>query len=313
MVKLKEAERVEIITLIDNYIDCLIPSSHNVKRSPHYQQWKGSSSPFSGTRIIVVSQRYLKTGNTHSLLLDAGWSATGVLHNLKELEINTNEIEAVILSHGHMDHYGSLKGILKLISEPIPVIVHPDVFLQNRFLILPDGEKITFPTLKESTFQNNGVQIIKNTEPYLLAAALVLVTGEIKRITKFEKGIPNAYLEREAKIERDLIMDDQGLIVHLKDKGLVIITGCAHSGIINTVRYAQKVTGIDQVYAVIGGFHLSGTKFEAVIPPTLEEIKRISPSVISPMHCTGFKATMEIAKNMPHQFVLSSVGSTLLL
>ena len=105
----------------------------------------------------------------------------------------------------------------------------------------------------------------------------------------------------------------RALIVHLKDKGLVIITGCAHSGIINTVRYAQKVTGIDPVYAVIGGFHLSGTKFEPVIPPTLEEIKRINPSVISPMHCTGFKATMEIAKEMPHQFVLSSVGSTLLL
>jgi len=312
MVKLKEAERIEIITLIDNYIDCLIPSSHNVKRSPHYRHGK-VAPPLLAEHGLSLLVKVFKNGNTHSLLLDAGWSATGVLHNLKELEINIDEIETIILSHGHMDHYGSLKGILKLISKPIPVIVHPDVFLQNRFLILPNGEKITFPTLNESTFQKNGVQIIKNTEPYLLAEELVLVTGEIERTTNFEQGILNAYVDRRGKIERDLIMDDQGLIVHLKDKGLVIITGCAHSGIINTVRYAQKVTGIEQVYAVIGGFHLSGTKFEAVIPPTLEEIKRVNPSVISPMHCTGFKATMEIAKNMPRQFVLSSVGSTLLL
>ncbi|WAC08312.1 MAG: MBL fold metallo-hydrolase [Thermodesulfobacteriota bacterium] len=312
MVTLRESEKIEVVTVIDNYTDCLIPSSQKVRRCPHYKNGK-VAPPLLAEHGLSLLVRVFKNGNTHTLLLDAGWSATGVFHNLKELGINIDEIEAVVLSHGHMDHYGSLRGILKLISEPIPVIVHPDVFLQNRFLILPDGEKITFPTLNESTFQKNVVKIIKNTEPYLLAEELVLVTGEIERTTNFEKGILNAYVDRRGKIERDLIMDDQGLIVHLKDKGLVIITGCAHSGIINTVRYAQKVTGIDPVYAVIGGFHLSGTKFEAVIHPTLEEIKRVNPFVISPMHCTGFKATMEIAKNMPRQFVLSSVGSTLLL
>jgi len=312
MVKLKEAERVEIITLIDNYTDCLIPSSQNVRRCPHYKNGK-VAPPLLAEHGLSLLLKVFKTGKIHSLLLDAGWSKTGVIHNLHQLGIEVREIETVILSHGHMDHWGSLSGILKLISGPIPVIVHPDVFLQNRFLTLPDGEKITFPTLKESLLQKNGAQIIKSTEPYLLAEELVLVTGEIERTVNFEKGLPNAYLERGGKVEPDRISDDQALAVNLKGKGLVIITGCAHSGIINTVRYVQKVTGIDRVYAVIGGFHLSGAKFETVIPPTLEEIKRINPSVISPMHCTGFKATMEIAKNMPHQFVLSSVGSTLLL
>ena len=312
MVTLRECEKIEVVTLIDNYTDCLIPSSQNVRRCPHYKNGK-VAPPLLAEHGLSLLVKVFKNGNTHSLLLDAGWSATGVLHNLKELEINIDEIETVVLSHGHMDHWGSLRGILKMISDPIPVIVHPDVFLQNRFLILPDEEKITFPTLNESTFQKNGVQIIKNTEPYLLAEKLALVTGEIERTVTFEKGLPNAYLQKEGKVEPDHILDDQALVVCLKGRGLVVITGCAHSGIINTVRYAQKVTGIDQVYAVIGGFHLSGTKFEPVIPPTLEEIKRVNPSVISPMHCTGFKATMEIAKEMPRQFVLSSVGSTLLL
>ena len=312
MVKLKEAERVEIITLIDNYTDCLIPQSHNVKRNPHYRNGK-IAPPLIAEHGLSLLVKVFKNGNTHCILLDAGWSATGVLRNLKELEINIGEIEAVVLSHGHMDHYGSLKGILKLIGKPIPVIVHPDVFLKKRFLILPEDRKILFPILDEKKLQEAGARIIKSKGASFLAQNLILVTGEIERTTPFEKGIPNAFVEKEGIIERDFIQDDQAIIVHLRGKGLVVITGCAHSGIINTVRYAQKITGIAPVFAVIGGFHLSGKNFEPVISPTLQEMKRINPFVISPMHCTGFKATMEIAKNMPHQFVLSSVGSTLLL
>ena len=312
MVTLRETEKIEVVTLIDNYIDCLIPSSHNVKRNPHYRNGE-ILPPLIAEHGLSLLLKVFSEGRAHSMLLDAGWSATGVIHNLNQLGIGAGEIETIILSHGHMDHHGALQNILKLISSPIPVIVHPEVFLPNRFFILDNGEKVQFPVLKEDSLIETGAQVIKNTTPYLVAESLVLVTGEIERTVSFEKGFPNAYLEKEGKVEPDRILDDQALLLHLKDKGLVIITGCAHSGIINIVRYAQKITGIDPVYAVIGGFHLSGTKFEAVISPTLEEIKRVNPSVISPMHCTGFKATMEIAKNMPHQFVLSSVGATLLL
>ncbi|MFH0813852.1 MAG: MBL fold metallo-hydrolase [Pseudomonadota bacterium] len=312
MITLREAEKIEVVTVIDNYIDCLIPSSENVRRCPHYKNGK-VAPPLMAEHGLSLLVRAFENKKAHSLLLDAGWSESGVLHNLKELEIDVNEIEAVILSHGHMDHYGSLQSILKLKSKPTPVIVHPDVFLQSRFLILPDGEMIKFPALNESSLQKNGAQIIKNTVPYLLANDLVLVTGEIKRITHFEKGIPNAYVDRVERIERDIILDDQGLIIHLKSKGLVIITGCAHSGIINTIRYAQKITGINSIYAVIGGFHLSGATFEPIIDKTLEELKTLNPVIICPMHCTGWKATIEFAKEMPSQFVLSSVGTTLTL
>ncbi len=257
--------------------------------------------------------RVFENGKPHSFLLDAGWSEIGVLRNLKELQIDVNEIETIILSHGHMDHFGCLKNILKVKSFPTPVIVHPDVFLKKRFLMLANGETIKFPAVKENSLQKSGAQIIQNRVPYLLTSDLVLVTGEIERITSFEKGIINAYVVREERIERDLIMDDQALIVYLKGKGLVIITGCAHSGIINTVRYAQKITGINSVHAVIGGFHLSGPAFEPCIGSTLAELKQINPSLVCPMHCTGRTATTAIAREMPDKFVLSSVGSTLLL
>jgi len=312
MVGLREAEKIEIITLMDNYTDCLIPSSQNVKRNPHYKNGE-VVPPLMAEHGLSLLIRVFENGRPHSLLLDAGWSETGVLHNLRELGIEVNKIETAVLSHGHMDHYGALKSILNLKSESIPVIVHPDVFLRNRFIVLPDGEKIRFPVLEENTFQKTGAQIIKNKSPYLLLSDLALVTGEIERATDFEKGMPNAYLERAGEIEPDRILDDQAIVVHLKGKGLVIITGCAHSGIINTIHYAQKLTGVMPVYAIIGGFHLSGPAFEPIIDKTLEKLKALKPAIISPMHCTGWKATVEIAKQMPHQFVLSSVGTTLTL
>ena len=312
MVELRPTEKVEIVTLMDNYTDCLIPSSNHVKRSPHHKDGK-VAPPLVAEHGLSLLIRVSENGDSRSVLLDAGWSATGVVHNMSQLEIPVDEIETIVLSHGHMDHYGSLKNVLTLRSEPIPIIAHPDVFLKDRFLVLPDGKKVVFPGLDEGALKEEGVTIIKNSQPYPLASNLVLATGEIERTTDFEKGLPNAYVERSGKIEPDRLLDDQGLLVHLKGKGLVIITGCAHSGIINTIRHARKITGIESVYGVIGGFHLSGQAFEPIIPRTLEELRAVNPAIISPMHCTGWKATMSMADAFPHQFVLSSVGTTLAL
>ena len=123
-----------------------------------------------------------------------------------------------------MDHWGSLRSLLKMKSDSTPVIVHPDVFLPNRFVLLDNGKKVRFPVLKENSLIKAGAQVTKNTAPYLVAEALVLVTGEIERTVTFEKGLPNAYKEREGKVEPDRISDDQALLIHLKGKGLVIIT-----------------------------------------------------------------------------------------
>jgi 7,8-dihydropterin-6-yl-methyl-4-(beta-D-ribofuranosyl)aminobenzene 5'-phosphate synthase len=312
MIELKEADNIEIVTLMDNYTDALIPSSPRVKRSPPYKNGK-IASPLIAEHGLSLLVRILANGKAHSILLDAGCSKSGVLHNLKELTIDINEIEAIILSHGHMDHYGALKSILRLKTGNTPVIVHPDVFLKNRFLVLSNGKKIQFPVLEKGSLKKTRAHIIINAAPYLLASGLALVTGEVERTTDFEKGMLSAFVKRGGKTEKDQILDDQAVVLNLKGKGLVIITGCAHSGIINTVRYAQKVTGIDQVYAVIGGFHLSGMAFEPNIAQTIKELKVFKPALISPMHCTGWKAMIAIARERPWHFVLSTVGTTLTL
>jgi 7,8-dihydropterin-6-yl-methyl-4-(beta-D-ribofuranosyl)aminobenzene 5'-phosphate synthase len=101
--------------------------------------------------------------------------------------------------------------------------------------------------------------------------------------------------------------------MHVKDKGLVILTGCGHAGAINTIRHAQELTGIQKVYAVLGGFHLTGALFEPIIPPTIAALKELNPKLIVPAHCTGWKATHALARELPEAFVPNSVGTRFVL
>ena len=139
----------------------------------------------------------------------------------------------------------------------------------------------------------------------------VLFLGEITKQTDFEKGWPIVHCQKDGKEVWDGIEDDTSIVMNLKDKGLVIISGCAHAGIVNTVRYAMAVTGIDKVHAIMGGFHLAGPFFEPIIDRTTEELKKINPAFIIPTHCTGRKAIMAMEKQMPDQFILNMAGTKL--
>lgn len=178
---------------------------------------------------------------------------------------------------------------------------------------MSDGRMSKFPTLDERSLIEAGADLVKTKSPYLLAGGLLASTGQIDRVTDFEKGMPNACRERDGKIEHDPILDDQAIVIQVKGKGLVVVSGCGHSGIINTILHAQKITKIDKVYAVLGGFHLTGPIFEPIIGRTINEFKKIGPKVVVPMHCTGWKAINEIAKEMRDQFILNTVGTKFLL
>ena len=157
-----------------------------------------------------------------------------------------------------------------------------------------------------------GAVLHKFGEASTIASDLVLVTGEVNRVTDFEKGFPWAEARINSEWTIDPFHDDQGVVVDVKDKGLVIIGGCSHAGIINTVEHAQKATGTEKIHAVLGGFHLTGSASEKIIAPTIEEMKRIGPDFVVPMHCTGWKAINQFAEEMPEQFLLNSVGTTYL-
>ena len=148
-------------------------------------------------------------------------------------------------------------------------------------------------------------------KPYPLLGNTVLFLGEIPKQTDFEKGWALPHCQKDGKEVWDAIEDDTSIVMNLKDKGLVIISGCAHAGIVNTVRHAMSVTGIDKVHAIMGGFHLSGPFFEPIIDRTTEELKKINPDFIIPTHCTGRKAIMAMEKQMPDQFILNMAGTKL--
>ncbi len=166
------------------------------------------------------------------------------------------------------------------------------------------------PTLNGAVLEEAGAVLQETKGASTTASDLVLVTGEVERVTGFEKGFPWA----EAKINDHWVVDpfhdDQGVAVKVKDRGLVVIGGCSHAGIINTVKQAQETTRTDTVYAVLGGFHLTGPLFDPIIGPTIEEMKKIGPKYVVPMHCTGWKAINQFAREMPEQFLLNSVGTT---
>ena len=149
--------------------------------------------------------------------------------------------------------------------------------------------------------------------PVFLAENTILVSGEVPRTTDFEKGMPGACMEEQGEMVPDAIRDDQSLMINLAGRGLVVISGCAHSGIINSVLYARQLTGESRVAAVIGGFHLSGSDMEPLIESTLSELKQLSPDLIMPMHCTGWNAIQRLQNAFPESFVLSSVGTKLVL
>lgn len=307
---LKEVDRVEIVTLIDNYVDVLLQDTDIVTRAAHR---KGEEIPRDtlvaehGLSLLITVYRGTKT---HTILFDTGYSQIGVPHNVALLGIDLQGIKVIVMSHAHMDHTGSLHKILEGVSGPVTLVVHPGAFYFPRYIERDDGSRQRFPrTLSREDLVSEKLKIVESKTPVLLADGGIMVTGEVERTTGFEKGLPGALMEKDGEMEPDLIADDQALVMNLREKGLVVISGCSHSGIINTILYAQKVTGLRKIHAVLGGFHLTGPAFESIIEKTISELKNVAPEVVVPMHCTGWKAIQRFSQEFPSAFVLNSVGS----
>ncbi|MEN6330835.1 MAG: MBL fold metallo-hydrolase [Smithella sp.] len=309
---LAAVDKVEILTLQDNYIEMTAMDDNAIiSRAVPLKEGEFRASILAEHGFSALVKTTVD-GKTHTLLFDFGFSENGAAQNTKTLGVDMTDVEAIALSHGHSDHTGGMDKMTALIGRKnIPFVVHPSVFKSPRYLKVREEFKINFPKLTRERLEQTGLKVVEAKEPYPLLDRTILFLGEIPRSTDFEKGFPIAHFLENDVEKWDAIEDDTSIVMNLKDKGLVILSGCAHAGIINTILYARKVTGVEKVHVVMGGFHLSGAIFEPIIDRTAEELKKLDPRYVIPAHCTGRKAIMKIEREMPGRFILNMSGTKL--
>jgi 7,8-dihydropterin-6-yl-methyl-4-(beta-D-ribofuranosyl)aminobenzene 5'-phosphate synthase len=292
---------VAITTVVDNYSNALLKSEPGV-----IERHGPDKEPLLAEHGLCMHIRLGSEGT--EILLDAGYSKVALPHNLSRLGIDPAKVSQVVISHGHRDHTAALAEFLRLSGRRVPVIVHADAFLE-RWLIFPDGTRMGPWQENARQWEQAGAEIIHLEKPYQLAPGC-LVTGPVPRRADFEKGVPAAYYRKGQQLVHDPVNDDQAIVINVEGKGLVIVAGCAHSGIVNTVLYAREISGVKEVWAIVGGFHL-GDGMTEQIERTIVELETIGPRLVAPAHCTGFAAKRRFAAQMPDQFLLNAVGSRL--
>ena len=310
---LNEVDKVEVLTLQDNFVDIAsMDSTEMVQRAMPVKdsEVKVSILAEHGFSVLIT---VTAGDNARSVLFDFGFSEHGSAFNAEALGLDLSNVETLVLSHGHMDHFGGLLPIVEQIGKKnIELVLHPFAFRQQRYLKTAEGSKIFLPSLNREKLKKAGIFPVESKDPYSLLDGALLFLGQVPKKTEFETGDSRLCYDVQGASHPDLIEDDSAVIAHVKGKGLLILSGCAHAGIVNTVKYAQETTGVDRIYAVMGGFHLTGAVNEPAIGPTIAALKELNPGYIVPTHCTGRKAAMLIEKEMPEKFLLNMSGTKMI-
>jgi len=242
------------------------------------------------------------------LLMDTGASSEVMLHNADALYLDLCHLDLICLSHGHYDHTGGMMGVLQRVNGRVCVLAHPDIFapkLKERPTLQFIGAPFTRTQVEAA-----GAIMLDCRGPAAVAPG-VMSTGEVPRLESFEK-VEGFWTVKEDQHCPDKIPDDQALAINIEGKGLAVITGCAHSGIINTIRHAQKITGVEKLYAVIGGFHLMEADYKR-IEATAEALRRLDPAIVRPGHCTGQKAVCRLQEALGERCRPLAAGDTIQL
>lgn len=315
-------EKVSLTILVDNKADLIVESNEHVK---HFTE-----KPLLAEHGFSVLIHF--NDSEKAILWDAGVSENTTLENLHRMKKNIRSISMIALSHGHSDHFTGIASVLKemsLIPEPkewgqfvspeeieafmseyrVPIVLHPAA-LRERWWKKKDGSLVgpdNPPPIKG--WELLGAEMVMTSRPHKLHEGC-WTTGYVPRNSFEKSGKPDEmFYRKNSDFLPDNQEDDQAVVINLKNKGLVILSGCAHSGIVNTIAYAREFTGINQVYAVLGGFHLAQSN-DVDINKTIDVIKKVKPKFIIPSHCTGLRAVCRFAQEMPEAFIEGVVGAT---
>jgi 7,8-dihydropterin-6-yl-methyl-4-(beta-D-ribofuranosyl)aminobenzene 5'-phosphate synthase len=269
-------------------------------------------------------------GERREILLDFAFTERSLLNNYAVLKVDPGKADALILSHGHYDHYGALPDLARLaqgkLKPGITLYAGGEDTFCRRVVGGPLGT-VDFGQLDRAGIEARGIKVVLARQPAVVAGH-AFTSGQIARLTDFEQPPPAARLmvgpmdsactvshfgatkveARPGELVQDTFQGEHATIYQVKDRGLVVITSCGHAGVINSVRQAQKVTGIQKIHAIVGGFHLAPAP-DGIIAQTVEAFKAIDPDYIIPMHCTGFNTIVAVQGAMPKKLVMPSTGT----
>lgn len=238
------------------------------------------------------------------ILVDTGLSFSAI-HNAQLMGIDLSTIDRIVLSHGHADHTGGLRDVLKIKGE-VEVIAHPDIWAVKHVQRNEEGVQYNGIPFSREELEGRGARFNLVREPVHITEN-VMTTGEIPMLSGYEEIESNLFVIEEGLLHPDPLADDLALIIDT-DFGLVVILGCAHRGIVNTLRHAQNLTGKELVYAVIGGTHLFRASNER-LDKTIADLREMGIQRLGVSHCTGFDAAAQLAREFEGIFFLNNAGS----
>ncbi|HEV7207585.1 MAG TPA: MBL fold metallo-hydrolase [Mycobacteriales bacterium] len=307
---MQTCDALSVTVLVDNYIDMLVPDGPGIRRQgmpEHFAPRRGTPLAENGISFLL---RATTGSRTTTILFDAGMSPIPVVHNAQVLGIDLTDVDQVVLSHGHPDHFGGIYAALAAIGRPVPLTIHPSAF-RPRFIARPDVVMPYFNMqLSERALQDAGAGVVAVRTPLELAPG-VTTSGQIPTLVDFEEEVPSGrFCIHDGQVEPDPIEDYLSLIVNVRDLGLIVLDPCGHAGVISSVLHARQLSGVERIHALMGGFHLghAGISQEKV-DKTAAALAELAVAHISPMHCSGFRTQRAISERCPDSFKLMTVGA----
>ncbi|MBN1368388.1 MAG: MBL fold metallo-hydrolase [Dehalococcoidales bacterium] len=246
----------------------------------------------------------LETG-TVPILFDTGQTVSAV-YNADSLHIDLSKVSNIVLSHGHYDHTGGLREMLRRIGKKVEIIAHPDVWQTKYAGNTDDTARYIGIPFSRNELESIGARFKLTREPVHITEN-IMTTGEVPMVTDFEQVDSGLFIRENGCWKPDEILDDQAIVVRT-EVGLVVILGCAHRGMINTIYHAQKLMGVEKIYAVVGGSHLMGVSEERLWQ-TIDTIRKLDIQKIGLCHCTDLPAISLLAQEFSERFFFNKAGT----
>jgi 7,8-dihydropterin-6-yl-methyl-4-(beta-D-ribofuranosyl)aminobenzene 5'-phosphate synthase len=320
----------DTLSTVDDGIPVLPEMAHLVLRTPVSRTYEGGDGKETfdklccachGLSVLVTGRR---DDRTATLLFDVGPFPDVWLDNAAKLDVDLASIDVIFLSHWHFDHSGGLPQVVEAVSEarsragkaPVVVDVHPDR-PDQRGVRLPDGLMVLLPPEPSiEAIEAAGATVVQHADPHPLCDGFFHASGQIERVTDYETGLVGHHSFYGERVEPDpLILDERYVAAELPGRGITVLSACSHAGVVNACLDARQEFPGQPVDVVLGGFHLAGRGMEERITATVADLQdRIEPRLVSPGHCTGWRAKAALAQAFaPGRYAPSVVGSLYLL